>query len=307
MSTNIGTDCADLDAADRARIAETAAILLDARGIVIRLSEWVGGRLHGLGRRFAGAGPHLLGEAWQARYQAVVEGALRNAYRVGTLGLDRTGSRPPRRRLTKLIAAATGGASGLVGLPGIAADLPVTTCLMMRSIADIARAHGEDLGSPDTRQACIEVFAFGGPELTDEDIDIAYWTIRGSLSHASLNLLIRQVAARFGVMLSQKYLAQAVPLMGAAAGTTLNYVFMDYYQAMARVHFTLRELERRCDPVVVRACFDACVRQERDRRDRPAAQRVLRSGAVMLDHAPPMSGEHAWTGSGNRGSSTPAT
>ena len=63
-------------------------------------------------------------------------------------------------------------------------------------------------------------------------------------------------------MLSQKYLTQAVPLIGAAAGGTLNYVFMDYYQQMARVHFTLRELERRHDPDAVRACFDSLVRQE---------------------------------------------
>ena len=260
--------CAGLDEADRARLAEAAAILLDARGIVIRSSEWLGGKLHGMGRRFADLGPHLLGEDWQTRYQALVEGALRNAYRVGTLGLDGESERRPWRWFNKLVAAATGGASGFIGAPGIAADLPITTCLMMRSIAEIARSHGEDLASADTRHACIEVFAFGGPEIEDEDIDIAYWTIRGSLSHASVTLLIRQVAARFGVMLSQKYLTQAVPLIGAAAGSTLNYVFMDYYQQMARVHFTLRELERRHDPDAVRVCFDSLVRQARAKRDR---------------------------------------
>jgi hypothetical protein len=260
--------CAGLDDTDRARLAEAAAILLDARGIVIRSSEWLGGRLHGMGRRFADLGPHVLGEDWQGRYQGLIEGALRNAYRVGTMGLAGESGRRPWRWLNKLVAAATGGASGFVGVPGIAADLPLTTCLMMRSIAEIARSHGEDLGAAETRQACIEVFAFGGPEIADDDIDIAYWTIRGSLSHASLTLLIRQVAARFGVMLSQKYLTQAVPFIGAAAGSTLNYVFMDYYQQMARVHFTLRALERRHDPDAVRACFDGMVRQLRERRER---------------------------------------
>jgi hypothetical protein len=37
--------CAGLSDADRARLAEAATILLDARGIVIRTSEWLGGRL----------------------------------------------------------------------------------------------------------------------------------------------------------------------------------------------------------------------------------------------------------------------
>ncbi len=262
--------CAGLDAGDRASLAEAAAILLDARGIVIRTSEWLGGRLHA-------AGPHLSSEDWQARYQALVEAALRNAYRVGTLGLDGESHRRPWRRLSKLVAAATGGASGFVGLPGIAADLPITTCLMMRSIAEIARSQGENLASADTRQACIEVFAFGGPEIEDNDIDIAYWTIRGSLGHASIAMLIRQAATRFGLMLSQRYLAQTVPLIGAAAGSTLNYAFMNYYQQMARVHFTLRELERRHERGAVRDCFDCLVRRERLRRGwrRPL---VARSG-----------------------------
>ncbi len=312
MDTPDTTDnaCAGLSDADRARLAEAARILLDARGIVIRASEWLGGRLHGIGRRFADFGPHLLGDDWQARYQALVEGALRNAYRVGTLGLDAASARRPRRRASRLVAAATGGASGFIGAPGIAADLPFTTCLMMRSIAEIARAHGEDLASAETRQACIEVFAFGGPEIADEDIDIAWWTIRGSLSHASIALLIRQIAARFGAMLSQKYLAQTVPLIGAAASSTLNYVFMDYYQRMARVHFTLRELERRHDPDAVRACFDGLLRAARSRRSAPrrrAPARLLQAEAGMLDHAPSGDGGQGWTGARSRARSMPAT
>jgi hypothetical protein len=152
------------------------------------------------------------------------------------------------------------------------------------------------------------VFAFGGPEIEDEDIDIAYWTIRGSLSHASIAVLIRQVSARFGVMLSQKYLTQAVPLIGAAAGSTLNYVFMDYYQQMARVHFTLRELERRHDPDVVRACFEALVRQLRARRaGRRRLPKPLPAHAELLDHAAPEFGGQAWTGRRNKEPSTPVT
>jgi hypothetical protein len=298
--------CAGLGDADRALLEEAADILLDSRGTVIRISEWLGGRLHGLGRRFADIGPHLLGEDWQTRYQALVEGALRNAYRVGTLGLGAASGRRPRRRVRKLLAATTGGASGFVGVPGIAADLPLTTCLMMRSIAEIARSHGEDLTSADTRQACIEVFAFGGPDIGDEDIDVAYWTVRGGLNHASISLLIRQVAARFGVMLSQKYLAQTVPLIGAAAGGTLNYVFMDYYQRMAQVHFTLRELERRHDPDAVHACFDSLVRAARSRRSRAPA-RLLRAEARMLDHTSPEDGGREWTGRRRKARSMPAT
>ena len=303
-------DSAGLGEPDRKRLAEAAVILLDARGPVIRMSERLGRRLRGIGVRFADLGPHLPGEDWQGRHRALVETALRNAYRVGTLGLDTVGARRPRRRTGRLLAAATGSASGLIGVPGIAADLPVTTCLMMRSIAEIARAHGEDLASPATRQACIEVFAFGGPELADEDIDIAWWTIRGSLSHTSIALLIRQVAARFGAMLSQRYLAQAVPLLGAAAGGALNYVFMDHYQRMARVHFTLREVERRHDPDAVRACFDGLLREAKAHRTAPRRRspaRLLRAEAGMPEHGPSSDGGNTWTGARSRAATMPVT
>jgi EcsC protein family len=177
---------------------------------------------------------------------------------------------------------------------------------MMRSIAEIARSHGEDLTSADTRQACIEVFAFGGSEIADEDIDIAWWTIRGSLSHASISLLIRQVAARFGAMLSQKYLMRTVPLIGAAAGSTLNFAFMDYYQRVARVHFTLRELERRHDPNAVRACFEGLLRAARLRRG-TAPTRLLRADTGMLDHTPSEVRGQGWTGRLSKARSMPAT
>jgi hypothetical protein len=44
----------------------------------------------------------------------------------------------------------------------------------------------------------------------------------------------------------------------------LNWVFMRYYQERARVHFTIREVERRTgDPDGVRACFNRLVVQAR--------------------------------------------
>jgi hypothetical protein len=53
-------------------------------------------------------------------------------------------------------------------------------------------------------------------------------------------------------------------------------MFMDYYQQMARVHFTLRDLERRYDASSVRAQFDALVREARERRKlrRPVSAEV---------------------------------
>jgi len=68
--------------------------------------------------------------------------------------------------------------------------------------------------------------------------------------------LVEKVAARFGVVVTEKFAAQAVPIVGAAAGATLNTMFTDYYQDMARGHFIVRRLELKYGEEVVRACYD---------------------------------------------------
>ena len=65
-----------------------------------------------------------------------------------------------------------------------------------------------------------------------------------------------------GVLLSEKAVAQFVPVAGAVAGAGINYAFLNYFQDVARVHFTLREIERRSGrPEAVRAAFVQVLRQ----------------------------------------------
>ena len=60
-------------------------------------------------------------------------------------------------------------------------------------------------------------------------------------------LLVRfigQVASRFGIVVSQKLAAQALPVVGALGGAAVNYAFIEHFQEVARGHFTVRRLER---------------------------------------------------------------
>ncbi len=112
----------------------------------------------------------------------------------------------------------------------------------------------------------------------DDETEIGYWATRIGMNHLTVTLLIRGAAGRFSLVLSDKLLAQAVPVAGAIAGGALNYAFTDYYQTMARVHFCLRMLERRSgDPAALRACFTKMVRAARNRRRvrRPADGKVV--------------------------------
>jgi hypothetical protein len=155
-------------------------------------------------------------------------------------------------------------------------ELPLTTTLMLRSIADIARAEGERLDDPATTLACLEVLAHGGRSARDDGSESGYFAVRtamaqqlsaaaqyvaahgiGSKGAPALVSLMSRIAAKFSITVSEKLAAQAVPLVGAASGALLNTVFMSHFQAMARGHFIVRRLERRYGEAAVRQAYEA--------------------------------------------------
>ncbi len=258
--------CAGFSPSEQAKLWNAAVTYADSRGVVIRMTEMVGRSVQSLGRRAANVAIEQLGPNWRKRIEGLVEEALWRGYDLATLGLDPARERAPRRLFNKALASASGAVTGFTGGPGLALDIPLTTGLILRSIATIARAHGEDIASDEGKRACLQVFAFGGPEAQEEP-EIGYWTTRAALSHGGIAILIRQTAARLGIPFSEKLLGQLLPGLGALSGGALNFVFMDYYQRLAVVHFTIRQLERsHPDPSGVRACFDNLVRQARERR-----------------------------------------
>jgi hypothetical protein len=266
---------------ERGRLWEAAVVMADSRGLLLRLTALFGRRIEGVRRRLSKAGDRFGGEAWGAltqKAQDAVEDVLWNSFGAASAGLMAVPVplRPRRARGNlshRLAAAGSGVASGFVGLPGMFVDIPFTTMMILRSIAEVARDCGEDLSAEATRRACLEVLAFGGPEQNDDETEIGYWVTRVGMNHMAMNMLIKSAAGRFGIVLSEKFLAQAVPVAGALAGGALNYAFTDYYQKMALVHFTIRALETRTgEPALVRGVFSKMVAAARDRR------RVLRRG-----------------------------
>jgi hypothetical protein len=266
---------------ERSRLWQAAVVMADSRGFLLRMTALFGRRIEGLRARISKAGDKFGGEAWGAvtqRAQDAVEDVLWNSFGFASAGLMAVPIllRPKPGRgnfFLRLAAAGSGVASGFVGLPGVLVDIPFTTMTILRSIAEVARDCGEDLAAEETRRACLEVLAFGGPSEADDGTEVGYWATRVGMSHLTVNMLIKSAAGRFGIVLSEKFLAQAVPVAGAVAGGALNYSFTDYYQKMALVHFTLRALERRTgEPALVRGVFAEMVAAARDRR------RVLRKG-----------------------------
>src|SRR3954468_18743757 len=184
--------CAGLTEADAKRLAEAATSLVAARGIMLRMIEFVGSTLNQVGGRFAGLARKALGERGEAKIEEIVRDILWRSYGAATAGLDPASEREPWDWLHKTIVSASGAASGFIGLPGLGFDLPITTGMIIRSLAEIARAHGEDIASDDCRRACLEVLVIGGPETEDDEVEIGYWSTRAALGQLGIQNLVNQ-------------------------------------------------------------------------------------------------------------------
>jgi hypothetical protein len=73
---------------------------------------------------------------------------------------------------------------------------------------------------------------------------------------------VAQVASRFGVVVTQKVAAQAVPVVGALGGAAVNYAFIEHFQDVARGHFTVRRLERAYGEELVRTEYERLAREQ---------------------------------------------
>ena len=205
------------------------------------------------------------------RMNRAIEKAVLRALDLAIKSLELEGGRPPGPKLAAALAGISGGLSGLVGLAGLPVELPVTTVLMLRSIADIARHMGEDLTSLEGRLACVAVFAFGGAK---GEAEVGYYASRAVLgklaSDASTLMLERggaaaaapaigafagEVTTRFGVTVWERAAASAAPLIGAIGGATLNVLFTNHFNSIAWAHFTVRRLERAYGEALVRETY----------------------------------------------------
>ncbi|HEX2238345.1 MAG TPA: EcsC family protein [Gammaproteobacteria bacterium] len=220
-------------------------------------------------------GLQWLPASWSETVNYSTRAAIDKALQLAVISLDDRAVRPASNFLHKIIVAGTGAGGGAFGLAGLPVELPISTLVMLRSIADIARSQGEFIKSPESQLACIEVFALGGRSKEDNATETGYFAVRMALQRAisdaaqyiaerglaergapAIVRLITQVASRFGIVVSEKVAAQAVPVIGAASGAVVNVLFTDHYQDIARGHFTIRRLERKYSLDEVREAFE---------------------------------------------------
>lgn len=234
------------------RDLQLAVGLLETSSFAVRLAEYAGKPLD----RVLGVIPGL-----DRAVRGVAQSAILRCLEIAIDSLEK-GDFPPSSWLPKAMTGLTGGIGGLFGAVALPLELPLTTTLMLRSIADIARHQGEDLTAIEGRLACLEIFALGGRR-SDAGTDIGYYASRALFAKLSSDVisyvversaldvtapvvtrLVGEIAGRFGLVLSERVAAGAVPVLGAVSGATLNVIFMHHFERVATGHFTLRRLER---------------------------------------------------------------
>lgn len=164
--------------------------------------------------------------------------------------------------------AMSGGVGGAAGLAGTVAELPITTALILRSIAQIGVDEGEDIASDEFKASCLSVPAMGGKSPSDDATESGYYAVRVAVADAivqAAGMSLMDLFPRIAIKIGQKFgsaatvtlSAQAVPIVGGVAGAAINLVFMDHFQDKARGHFIVRRIERNRGAEPVRACYAA--------------------------------------------------
>jgi hypothetical protein len=257
-------------------IEMTAEELEDLRGakrilispsLTAQLSDLLGDRIE--------AGLKKLPKNWNEKLTEATNAALFKGLEFSVVNMTADETKRPRDWLHKAIVAGSGVAAGAVGFYSLIVELPFSTVVMLRSIADIARSEGHDISLVETRLSCLEVFALGGGGSSGDPSESGYWAVRAALATAlskagrhiaakgltnkgapPIVRLIAAIAGRFGSVVTAQAAAIAVPVLGAVSGGTINYLFMNHFQDVARAHFVIKRLENKYGTEVVHAIYD---------------------------------------------------
>lgn len=240
---------------------------LEHPGLIARLSDLAGTPIDVVIDSLpAGAG---------ARVERVTRTALEAALRVAVGTIGRSPREKPRNTVHTVAAGVAGAVGGAFGLASLAVELPVTTTIILRSVADVARSQGEDLTTASARLSCLEVFALGSRSTLDDAAESGYFAVRAALARAVseasryiaqratisegapvIAQLLARIGARFNTVVAEKIVAQGVPVVGAFGGAAVNMAFIRHFQDMARGHFVVRRLERTYGPDLVRREYE---------------------------------------------------
>ena len=153
---------------------QVAKNLLENPGVAAKATNFIGTPIE--------KGLALLPANWNARIGEITQAALLKASDAAIFTMKDIPGEESSNIWHKLGVAVTGGVGGFFGIAAMAVELPISTSIMLRSIADVARSEGESIAAIETKLACLEVFALGGNSKSDDSSDSGYYAVRAALS-----------------------------------------------------------------------------------------------------------------------------
>ena len=254
------TNEAAIQMTDEDRAALTSAVRrLECAGFLIKPASAIGAPIQGLLKSVPEKARHLIHNATRRAIERCLDSAIKSLrFQSGSGSLD---------AVHKVACAASGALGGFFGMSALVVELPFSTAIMLRSIAEIARQEGEHLDDIEARLACVSVLALGSHHKDDDEAEVGYFAVRAALARAlpavadralppALARFVALVAERFGIVVSEKAVAEAVPIVGAVGGGTINLIFIDHFQIVAHGHFTVRRLERKYGTEFIRLEYE---------------------------------------------------
>ncbi|HNE06016.1 MAG TPA: EcsC family protein [Anaerolineales bacterium] len=234
----------------------TAKALLEYPSLTAKIADLVGTPIE--------TGFKYLPKNWNQKIGEITQSALLKGLEFSILTMGKPETKESQDWLHKLLVMGSGAAGGAVGLASMSVELPFSTCVILRSIADIARSEEHNIALLETKLECLQVLALGGKNAKDDASESGYWMVRGALaksvSEATVYIaekglaeegapplikLITTIASRFSVVITEEAAAKTIPIVGAISGGAINYLFMNHFQGMARGHFMVKRLEKK--------------------------------------------------------------
>jgi hypothetical protein len=229
---------------------------LEYPGLTARITDLIGQPIE--------EGFKLLPKNINKKIGEITQTALLKGLEFAVLTMGESEKKSSQDWLHKLLIASSGIAGGFAGFSSLSLELPISTCIILRSIADIARSEGHNIRQLEVQLSCLEILALGGTKKKHDPVNSGYWAVRSmlakSVSEAAafiaergfaekgappLLRLIASIASRFSVVITEEVAAKAIPIVGAVAGGTINILFINHFQEMARGHFIVKRLENK--------------------------------------------------------------
>ena len=139
------------------------------------------------------------------------------------------------------IGAAEGGASGAVGLPGMAVDIPAIIVLALRTIHKVGVCYGFEVQTKHDREFVLAILAASGANDMKEkiaalstlraiEVAITKETWKALAQKATSSQMgkeagvigIKNLAKQLGINLTKRKALQAIPVIGAVVGASVN-------------------------------------------------------------------------------------